>query len=177
MKTSAEKGTVLYSGRVKPLPKYSQSEYNLSDATPSTLESSKQRFGRAVVSASHSERTSMAAASGHRRLHRRAPDTPISLAQDDCSRADKKLKDFPAGDGWVSRTRGPLRFPNISHHVSTHGRFLPERGVGGGSERKPRSIHLRVSTGSITSSTSRTDAMLMAFPCAYAMATMDSNSS
>ena len=39
------------------------------------------------------------------------------------------------------------------------GRFLPRRGAGGGDERRPVMIHFRDSTGSITSSISKFDAM------------------
>ena len=40
------------------------------------------------------------------------------------------------------------------YHASTQARFLPSRLAGGGIARRPATIHLRVSAGSITSSTS-----------------------
>ncbi len=58
------------------------------------------------------------------------------------------------------------------HQVSMQGSFLPVRGAGGGAERKPAIIHLRDSSGSITSSISKCDALLSALPRSYMRATI-----
>ncbi len=52
----------------------------------------------------------------------------------------------------------------ISHHVSTKGRFFPVRGLVDGSERNPAMTHERVSAGSMTSSISNKVAVLSALP-------------
>jgi uncharacterized damage-inducible protein DinB len=52
-----------------------------------------------------------------------------------------------------------------AYQVSMQGRFLPVRASGGGAERSPEAIHRRESAGSITSSISKVEATLTAFPC------------
>ncbi len=60
------------------------------------------------------------------------------------------------------------------HHVSMQGRFLPLRGGGGGQALSPSTIQRRVSAGSITSSISNREAVLIALPCSYMPATRSS---
>ncbi len=55
-------------------------------------------------------------------------------------------------DGY--RSRGPGEASG--HQVSIQARFLPSRADAGGSEFRPITSHLRVSAGSMTSSTSNT---------------------
>ena len=69
----------------------------------------------------------------------------------------------PAGHGFAH-----------GHQVSTQGRFLPVRGGGGGQARRPSTIQRRVSAGSMTSSISNRDAVLIALPCSYMPATRSS---
>src|SRR5580658_1770124 len=65
---------------------------------------------------------------------------------------------------------------STDYQVSMQGRFLPVRGGGGGEDRSPALIQRRDSTGSITSSISKCDAVLTAFPCRYIRSTISSNS-
>jgi len=53
-----------------------------------------------------------------------------------------------------------------------HGRFLPARGAGAGTEASARTIQRRESAGSITASISNTEDMLTAFPTSYIRATI-----
>src|SRR5262249_57037784 len=86
---------------------------------------------------------------------------------------------WPFGPPYSDRrpSRGVfLRYHEDVHHVSTQVRFLPSRGLGGGAARSALITHWRESIGSITSSISRCDAILMPFPCWYSFATICSNS-
>src|SRR5919106_510474 len=88
----------------------------------------------------------------------------VNHVHQDCCRKDEKQEIIFSGRC------------ETTHQVSTHGRFLPSRGVGGGAERNALRIQWRESTGSITSSISKCDAMLMPLPCWYSFATIWSKS-
>src|SRR5262249_51411118 len=59
----------------------------------------------------------------------------------------------------------------LDHQPSTNGRFFPVRGDGGGTELRPDITHVRVSAGSITLSSSNSEAVLSALPRSYIWAT------
>jgi hypothetical protein len=52
----------------------------------------------------------------------------------------------------------------MTYQLSIYGYFFPLRGSGGALALNPAAIHLRESAGSITSSTPKCDALLIAFP-------------
>jgi hypothetical protein len=52
----------------------------------------------------------------------------------------------------------------LTHQLSMYGYFFPVRGSGGALDFNPTAIHHRESAGSITSSTPKCDALLIAFP-------------
>lgn len=79
-----------------------------------------------------------------------------------------------AGAACAGNKRTIDRLRRDGHHVSMHGRFLPLRGGGGGQARSPSTIQRRVSAGSITSSISNSEAVLIALPCSYMPATRSS---
>ena len=65
----------------------------------------------------------------------------------------------------------------LFHQVSMQVRFLWIRGAGGGIDRRALAMVWRESAGSITSSISKCEAILMALPCSYAFLTICSNAS
>lgn len=78
------------------------------------------------------------------------------------------------GAAYAGNKRTIDRIWRCGHHVSMQGRFLPVRGGGGGQALSPSTIQRRVSAGSITSSISNSEAVLIALPCSYMPATRSS---
>jgi hypothetical protein len=105
-----------------------------------------------------------------RRLLAVPSDLSLSLVDlDAAGGAPLDLVREPRGPAVVARLEdvacvayGPDFFVTAAHHVSTKRRRRP--GSAGGTVRRPRKSQLRVSAGSMTASSSSSEAMLIALP-------------
>jgi hypothetical protein len=80
------------------------------------------------------------------RLYSMARNDKYKLAVDSLTREPTELYDMDADADQI----------HLRYQVSIQLCFLPSRGIGSGAESSPSVSHLRVSAGSITSSTSNT---------------------